>query len=741
MRSGIPGLMAGFALLALNTSPLQSQVPAQVQAQAVSSRTPSATVADPGTDGMTLDVRDEPAALPAGATSHNNPSTGSLRRLDGRFPTTGSSAEQRATSFLVEQGARFGLTDNTSLQLTPSMPRSMGQRAIDVVRSTQLVHGFELSGHGLTVVLDSKGFVRAAHGVIQPTSSVPAPPALDTETTVATALSAAGLSLDDLRTTPSVRQVARLMDNGVELVHSVDVIRGLIPLALEVDAYSGVLLRVRENTTHGTGKFSYDDAISQFETGGGRGGVYKSVASALKQKNVKTTLKGVAMEDAHPALAPDGSLTGRYAQVVDDAGFIVISGAHDWIFDDASTKTVVGTAEYQVFDHVNTYSWLQRMGAYFSKRIGIFNANYTLLSYVNYGDGNNGYVNAFYSNSDPDGFGGYEPGFFVFGEFSNVTGDPMDDLSRDPTVVCHEYVHAVVDKEGVTLGDQGLDTPPRAVNEALADYFAASSLNTAAIGLVFSKFGGEVGTDGMPLRDLLTTRTLTDNLFDLVGQSTLLPEEHVAGEIFAAALWKARRSLKAVPMDVLVFDSLPLWPLSTAEVGFPVVTPANAQAAYEAFYLACFEAMSSVLDDGTPKGRRKLAALMGPFMSHGIIAANASVVPVIDATEGGLKIGIKSEFMGSLDEHFIDFSLGVGQQVSVTIKGAKGTPVDFSFDNAPASGDDPAEFTASKPKTTNAAGTKASQKAILVNTARTYRLTLSNTDASGGAYKLSIKVK
>lgn len=682
------------------------------------------------------------APLPAGSVAVTNADadTGILRRLSGRFATVGDTALERATSFVAQHGTRFGVEAATVLAPAASLPTVRGDRSH--VRFTQSIHGFEVLGHGLVINMDSRGDVLWAHGVLHPASNIPAPPPADDALTIAHALTAAGLTADALRTEPRMHLIARPAADGLQLIRRVEVVRGLIPLGLDLDATSGAFLGTTELTSHASGTFHYDDVATTFNTGVGKAAAYKSVKSALKMQDGPAGLKALAIEDAHPSLAPVGSLTGRYVQVVDDLGFIITSDIFDFAFSDDSTDTLGGsTPEYQLFDHANTFSWLTRMGSYFSKRVGAFAADYTVLTFVNYDDEGAGYANAFYTPSDSDGDGGYDAGFFVFGEFSNLTGDPMDDLSRDPSIACHEYVHCVVDKEGLTFADAPLDTPSRAVNEAVADYFSASFLKTPEIGAVLGKFGTEIGFTGEAIRNLMSERTVQDGLFDTVGTSTFLPQEHEAGVIFGAALWKARKTLKPKAMDALVYDSLPAWPLGTAEVGFPVVTPVNAQAAYAAYYLACFEAMADHLDDGSPKGRSQTAKLLGPFMSHGIVGSDAVGVREFDATEGGLKLSVAGTFQGSLDQHAIDVVLGEGQVVSVSAKGAKGTTVDFAFDNAAGVGDDDGEFSAPKPKKVNAAGTKASQKAIVVNTTRTYRLTVSNTDELGGAYKLSVRVK
>ncbi|HAM35826.1 MAG TPA: hypothetical protein DEB40_12155 [Elusimicrobia bacterium] len=77
----------------------------------------------------------------------------------------------------------------------------------------------------------------------------------------------------------------------------------------------------------------------------------------------------------------------------------------------------------------------------------------------------------------------------AFGDGGNADA-PSDALTDDATVPSHEYTHYVVEKIWpiVNFGQGG------AISEAMADYFAASSLNRSAIGKYYN--------GGVPLREL-----------------------------------------------------------------------------------------------------------------------------------------------------------------------------------------------------------------------------------------------
>jgi len=685
------------------------------------------------------------AAPPAGSTTRIGRLPGSERwnRWQGVLDVPGDTPVERAFACVQQLGAGFGVRPGT--QFTAGAVHSAGDGTR--VSLQQTVHGHALHGHGLWLRFDGQGRVVLVHGVVDPAAEATPLPRLDAEHAEAAALAAlaaTGLDPAAWRAAPRVLPVARAVDGGIQLVQRVELLPGRIPLAVELDALDGRVLGIVENTVHG-GTFVFDGESHPFLTGFGSGSAYTSVKNALAAAESTTVLKQLAIEEVHPVAAPAGALVGRYCQVVDDSGDFVLSADLDFPFADDALGLVGGVMpEYQLFDHVNTYAWLSWQGAWFSKLLGGFEGDTSVVAFVNFGDGDEGYPNAFYSAADPDGEGDYPEGFFVFGEFSNVTGDVMDDFARDPSVVCHEYTHLVVDRAGHVFGQSDLDTPPRAVNEALADYAAAASLKNPGIGRVLALHGAELGLVGDTLRDLSEADTLEGDLFDTLGISTLLPEEHEAGEIFGAALWRARKALSPKRMDRLVFTTLDAWPQSTAETGHPSVDGENAAEAYGAYFGACFSALAAALDDGSPAGRRWAGRLLGAFMSHGLVGAPGTPgVPVhgFDATEGGLALSWQGEFLDSLDEHVVDITLGSGQVLALAMTGAKGTTVDFDLDDQPGVGDAPGELLATKPKLTNPAGTKVSQKSVIVNTARTYRLTLSNPDSEGGVYKFSLKVK
>ena len=306
------------------------------------------------------------------------------------------------------------------------------------------------------------------------------------------------------------------------------------------------------------------------------------------------------------------------------------------------------------------------------------------------------------------------------------------------TVVSHEYLHGMSDFAGLTFGDDALDSPPRAVNEAIADYGSATFHKDPAIGPVFAFHSGDdIGLTDPALRDLSLPLVLDENLFDTVNSATDLPEEHEAGEIFGAALWRLRQNAKSKAADDLVINNLAAWPQTVAELGFDPVTPANAEDAYEAYYFECFlSLLESALAPGGAKGWKQAGHVLGAFLAHGIADDDGTIValPTEDAKAG---FKVTSAFLGALDEHAFALELLAGQTLTVTITGDKAdaTQVDFDFPDA-----EPGDLEFPFDKKVNATGTKVSQKNITVVTPGS--LVLRFTSASGpGAYKAVVKVK
>ena len=128
---------------------------------------------------------------------------------------------------------------------------------------------------------------------------------------------------------------------------------------------------------------------------------------------------------------------------------------------------------------------------------------------------------------------------------SIIFGQAGHDFSYDASVILHEYTHAVIGTDrlnGRVFDAQGLDDSPRAMNEGLADYFAASLQDMAIVG----KYGiGKLQSGGV--RDLARPMRCPNDL---------LNEIHADGRILGSALWALREAFGADLIDAVVFGAL-----------------------------------------------------------------------------------------------------------------------------------------------------------------------------------------
>ena len=153
--------------------------------------------------------------------------------------------------------------------------------------------------------------------------------------------------------------------------------------------------------------------------------------------------------------------------------------------------------------------------------------------------------------------------YFVEGlDVSSLRGDAIifsgtaeRNFAFDASVIYHEYTHAMVGAtrlQGTFVDNQGLNSLPGALNEAYADYFAATQTGEPRIGvyaltdLAASDFCGvsdeEAATENYA-RDLRAERRCPDDL---------VSEVHADSEIFSSALWGIREAYGALQADTIV---------------------------------------------------------------------------------------------------------------------------------------------------------------------------------------------
>lgn len=134
--------------------------------------------------------------------------------------------------------------------------------------------------------------------------------------------------------------------------------------------------------------------------------------------------------------------------------------------------------------------------------------------------------------------------------FSQDTMTSTVDTSYDAPVIYHEYTHATIGSGALWMpatDTYGVDPTPKALNEALADYFPCSHVDRAKIGTYALAAAGAA-------RDLTRSFKCPDHI---VG------EEHHDGEIASGALWAMRKVLGRDVADQAIWDAVVTFTMTT----------------------------------------------------------------------------------------------------------------------------------------------------------------------------------
>lgn len=171
--------------------------------------------------------------------------------------------------------------------------------------------------------------------------------------------------------------------------------------------------------------------------------------------------------------------------------------------------------------------------------------------------------------------------FGIEGDSIIFSGSSKRNFSLDAAVIYHEYTHAMLGAtrlSGVFPDKEGLNNLPGALNEAYADYFAATITNQSAIGnFALNDFEGmkicgfEMGGGGNLARDLENFRSCPGDL---------TAEVHADSEMFSSALWQIRKDLGATDADKVVLQAV-LTLTDTSD--FQIAAAATIDAAEELF--------------------------------------------------------------------------------------------------------------------------------------------------------------
>lgn len=145
----------------------------------------------------------------------------------------------------------------------------------------------------------------------------------------------------------------------------------------------------------------------------------------------------------------------------------------------------------------------------------------------------------------------------VDGDAIVFSGTDTKDFSFDATVIYHEYTHAMLGAtrlSGVFVDARGLNNLPGALNEAYADYFATTLIDSSTLGVYSLNDLGEFAICGIPLGGGGNAARDLDNAYGCPGDLT--GEVHADSELFSAVLWEMRELLGAEDADRVILGAV-----------------------------------------------------------------------------------------------------------------------------------------------------------------------------------------
>lgn len=539
----------------------------------------------------------------------------------------------------------------------------------------------------------------------------------------------------DLRTRRSRGPVTRWREGRVERVwraradglHAAMVVETIPDLlaqeqALILDADDGTCLDVVDLACSGTGLYpTFGNATIPFTTGGGSGRVFKNVKDARAGKAKSASLAPLGRGVPELSL-PDGLLVGAFADVYPAVGLAPFSPSHGFPFapfgDDA-----------EMFDQVNVYFHITQFRNHLEKVLGPdLSAGHSLPIVVNFDAAD---PNAYFSPTSFDS--GRTTGWLAF--LQVPAGGDEADLSRDPTVVAHEYTHAWLWFELLDFSGS-LNDPARAVNEAFADWFSLCFHGDTVIG----RYTDDVFPGYGIARDLADDDHFPETTIEasaLPWSNDGLPEEHRNGEVFGSFLMDVRRALGTKAAEQFVFAAMPAMPRTLGDAGIGTYNAGVAQDATAQFNTACVTALLATATTG-----KQRAAVLGASAARGI-ANDDRVGAMIHVTgletEPKAKLTIPSAIVLPGNEHVFAVTMPETGPLSIKLAAAKGSSVLPDFTITDEFGGTSA-VTATKAKAFSKGGRVVTQKAMTKNlgSGAIYLIRVTGTAGSVGRYTLTI---
>ncbi|MBK6942830.1 MAG: hypothetical protein IPH13_21880 [Planctomycetes bacterium] len=490
--------------------------------------------------------------------------------------------------------------------------------------------------------------------------------------------------------------------------------------ALVVDGDDGACLDVVDLACSGTGLYpTFGNATIPFTTGGGSGRVFKNVKDARAGKAKSASLAPLGRGVPELSL-PDGLLVGAFADVYPATGLSPFSPSHVFPFgpfgDDA-----------EMFDHVNVYFHITQFRNHLEKVLGPdLSGGHSLPVVVNF-DATD--PNAFFSPTSFDS--GRTTGWLAF--LQVPAGGDEADLSRDPTVVAHEYTHAWLWFELLDFSGS-LNDPARAVNEAFADWFSLCFHGDEVIG----RYTDDVFPGYGIARDLADDDHFPETTLEasaLPWSNDGLPEEHRNGEVFGSFLMDVRRALGTKAAEQFVFAALPAMPRTIGEAGIATYDAGVSLDASQTFFSACVSALFASATTGKQRG-----AVLGASAARGITNTNdAMILALTLESEPKAKLTIPSAIVLPGNEHVFAVTMPETGSLSIKLAAAKGSTVLPDFTITDEFGGTSA-VTETKAKAFSKDGRVLTQKGLTKNlgAGAMYLIRVSGTGGTVGRYTLTI---
>ncbi|HEY3284729.1 MAG TPA: M36 family metallopeptidase, partial [Armatimonadota bacterium] len=443
-----------------------------------------------------------------------DPDTGFARMLyGGRSAPSTLRLEAHARGFLVSNASLFGLTDARDLRTRESVDHRLGE----TLRFQQTYKGLEVYPGDVSVSRSAEGQIYLVGSGYRPQLSV----ATTARVSAAEARRAA-VSYCGSGTAEAPKLVVWALTRPFRLAWRVQV-------AVKRSKYMRVYLDAV------TGKLITKDNLVMHES--------STLANVYRANPISTPeMINVSLTN----LDGSGTLTGQFAAVYKYTQYDAnqaVKGASDLR---AGANGFVVPAGDSRMNQTSAYYHVNLMHDYYKSTHGFTKRDQSLPIYVNVPNPDGSPLNNAYFT--PQGQ------YLVFGV--RTSGE---DYAMDGDTIGHEYTHSVV-ATLCGIGNNPIWSEARAMNEGLADYFSCTVMGDGT----YSEYGSGK-KDGGGSRDLTNRRRYPEEVCmrEQLRDGSMLqdfPEEHEAGQIWAASLWDLRRSVGAAISDKIVFSSIPLLP-------------------------------------------------------------------------------------------------------------------------------------------------------------------------------------